>query len=560
MLLKSAIIEKIGICFIILAFAGSAIAANPVLPSSADAGRVDRDHKQQVPSVAPEAETPNIAMPQEAVPKGASKIKFKLEEVTVEGVKAFPKKEIEGLYRQYLNQEITLDTVWKIADLITQYYQEKGYFLAQAFVPQQKIKDGRIIIKVVEGYIGEVELYDPVVDNSIVQSLIEKLKSDKPARSATLESVILRLNDLPGVSFSATVQKLSGSKDGAVKLIITKETKKATGFFSFDNFNSRYLGPYEGTISYQAVLLSLQQTSVSFLGGIPVEKLKYFSMSHEVPLTADISVQLYGGYTKANPGFTLSSRDIDSNASNLGIILKDQFIRQRTENLSGTLSVDGKNNYSDVLEAPLTRDRVRAVRINISYDRDDPLDGYDYTNLTLSQGLEILDSSTSDQEFLSRSGAKPNFTKLEYGVTRFQGLGEEWMAVAGISGQIAGGVLYSSEQFGYGGQAFGRAYDPSEIVGDNGIAGSLEFRYTAIPAWQGINFSPYGFYDIGKVWNNDETPSSSGSSAGGGIRFAHTGGLAGNFLVGKPLTRPLTDPSSGNGKSLRYLFQISYKF
>jgi len=162
------------------------------------------------------------------------------------------------------------------------------------------------------------------------------------------------------------------------------------------------------------------------------------------------------------------------------------------------------------------------------------------------------------QEFLSRQGANPEFNKLEYGLTRFQTLPEDFTVVTGLSGQIASGVLYSSEQFGFGGQAFGRAYDPSEIIGDSGIAGSVELRYSGIPVVRGISSGPYVFYDIGKVWD-DGGGSQSGSSLGGGIRLDSTFGLSGNVTIAEPLTRPLEDPSNGNGKSPRYLFQMSYK-
>jgi hypothetical protein len=37
-----------------------AMAANPVLPGSADAGRVDKDHKQAVPEEAPTEEGPSV--------------------------------------------------------------------------------------------------------------------------------------------------------------------------------------------------------------------------------------------------------------------------------------------------------------------------------------------------------------------------------------------------------------------------------------------------------------------------------------------------------------------
>jgi hemolysin activation/secretion protein len=541
----------------------NAMAANPTLPGAADAGRVDKDHKNQVPEEAPNSENElQILLPGSEIPEGADKVKFVLKSIRLKGVTAFPKPEIEALYRGYVGKEITLDKVWKIADLITRHYQDSGYFLSQAIVPAQKISGGTFTIKVVEGYIGEVLVTGPVDDIHIVHDLVERLKAEKPAKIKDVESLLLRLNDLPGVSYSATMEPLKDARkdDGAIKLILSGQDKNGFGSISIDNYNSRYLGPFEQTASYEASLLPSEETAISGLLSDPLDKLKYTNASHTVPLSAFLSMQFYGGYTEAHPGYTLSPKDIESNSSNLGLSLKDQFIRQRQENLSGTLSFDGKDNYSDVLGAPLTRDRVRAARANVAYDRDDPLSGHDFINLTFSQGLQVLDSNTAGQEFLSRAGARPDFRELEYGFTRFQSVGESWMAVTSISGQTADGVLYSSEQFGFGGQAFGRAYDPSEFTGDNGIAGSLELRFQGLPTYEGVNGAPYGFYDIGKVWNHDSTPSASGASAGFGIRLESVWGLTGNISIAEPLTRPVGDPESGNGKTPRYLFQMSYKF
>ena len=101
-------------------------------------------------------------LPGVEIPAGADKVTLTLKDVDVEGVTAFPPEEIEGALPAVSSAcRITLDTVWRIADLITDHYQQAGFFLSRAFVPQQKIKDGRLVIRVVEGYVGEVQFDDP---------------------------------------------------------------------------------------------------------------------------------------------------------------------------------------------------------------------------------------------------------------------------------------------------------------------------------------------------------------------------------------------------------------
>jgi hemolysin activation/secretion protein len=214
------------------------------------------------------------------------------------------------------------------------------------------------------------------------------------------------------------------------------------------------------------------------------------------------------------------------------------------------------------------------LRLGFTYQLADLWNGQNGLNGTLSQGLNILGASQQGQENLSRAGATPDFTKFNLDASRLQDITQDWSFLTALASQIASGPLYSSEQFGYGGQAYGRAYDNSEITGDQGINGSVELRYSGIAPLStepppglstvyNVQPVPYGFYDIGAVWNmgSDQTmPYASGSSAGAGFRLLTDFGLSSNFGLGFPLTRRIANPIDGNGKSPRYFMSLSYGF
>ncbi|HVX57198.1 MAG TPA: ShlB/FhaC/HecB family hemolysin secretion/activation protein, partial [Candidatus Saccharimonadales bacterium] len=103
--------------------------------------------------------------------------------------------------------------------------------------------------------------------------------------------------------------------------------------------------------------------------------------------------------------------------------------------------------------------------------------------------------------------------------------------------------------------------DPSEILGDDGAAASAELRYNRLPQWQRLRFQPFGFYDIGKVWNiATGGKEMSGASLGAGMRITHDSGVSGEIYGAFPMTRPSSDPLSGNGKSMRLLMQVGWRF
>ncbi|MDQ8039446.1 MAG: hypothetical protein REH83_03470, partial [Rickettsiella sp.] len=121
------------------------------------------------------------------------------------------------------------------------------------------------------------------------------------------------------------------------------------------------------------------------------------------------------------------------------------------------------------------------------------------------------------------------------------------------------------EKIPYGGVPFGRAYDPSEIIGDSGIMGGIELRYDTYP--QSFNAIQYFTrYDIGKVWNKEVAPSFnlnsvySDASLSVGLRLFLTKDFKFELSVARPLTNPVQaqELSGHNGKNLRLFFNFSY--
>lgn len=80
----------------------------------------------------------------------------------------------------------------------------------------------------------------------------------------------------------------------------------------------------------------------------------------------------------------------------------------------------------------------------------------------------------------------------------------------------------------------GRGYDPSELIGNQGVAAVVEGRYQIPQFSRHIEVQTYAFYDAGKVWNPFRHDSA--TSTGVGIRaiLLRFGEL--DFYVAKPLT------------------------
>ncbi|MDX1923090.1 MAG: POTRA domain-containing protein [Alphaproteobacteria bacterium] len=538
--------------------------AQVAIPNSADISRIKPE--EHIPSLS-HTNDGKISIPSgkgaAPVPDEAKRVKLTLKSLKIIGATVYAPAELDALYATNIGKDITLDAVYKTASAITEKYRNDGYFLSRAFVPEQEIEDGNVTIRVVEGYVGAVDGTSTFADSAIVNDAIERLTHKRPLTSDDIERFLLLLDDLPGYEFGGTLSPLEDAPDGAVKLTLTVKETQGTGSINFDNHSSRFLGPNEISASYSKSFIPFQQTTISALSDVDRTKLRYGTIDHSIALSTDMKLNIAGGVTQAMPGYSLESSEIDSISIFASIALNYQLLRTRQQNLGLKACVDGRDVKSDILGAPLTRDYIRAFRASANYDLADGWHGFNNATITLAHGVDWLGSSHPNDLNLSRIGALPDFTKGELSLSRLQSITQDWSVLIAGEGQWASGVLYSSEQFGYGGQNFGRAYDSSDITGDHGIKGSVEMRYGGWTGERMVNLQPYVFYDIGKVWNEavGQPSNISASTAGIGLRFNTQWKQSGNLGVAFPLDRDITTPIYGSGeRGPRFILQISQQF
>jgi len=534
--------------FGIILFCASNAFSAPSLPGPADAGRAlkDKEKKFQDIGAAPE-KAPSIkapALPGYQAPQGAENVTFVLRSIEIKGSTIYQKSDLAPLYKSSLGKTVTVDKIYEFAALLTQRYRNDGYALSRAVVPPQEIESGAIKIVVIEGYIDTLTIVGDYKATAVSDNIIGKVMSEKPLNMKTLERQMLLLNDLPGIAAQAILKPVEDDSDlGATKLVLAFGEESAPVSISFDNFGSRYLGPYEASIHAAYNFFPQQQTQIDGLVTTPTDELQFIQISHKLPISSEGTMASFSAsYGHSAPGYSLESQEIRGNSYDYNIGLSQPIIRTRSENLYLGAGLEVRNSKVDVLATELYEDKLRILSVSGNYDVADAWRGANQLELKLSQGVDAFGATDNDDINKSRIDGRSDFTKV----------------TADANGQYSWSPLLSSEQFGLGGQQFGRAYDSSELTGDSGIAGSLELQYSGLPYAFDTESQLYTFYDSGKAWSEDG-PDSSLSSAGAGVRLAHASGVSGNFSLAKPLTKKVDAPSTGNGKDVRFLFSLSYK-
>ena len=538
----------------------------PALPAPADAGRINKQEQENLR--APQTQT---TLPSQSgavsvqAPPNADQIKFTLRAVIFKGASVYSSDELLKPYENLLNKTVDLSLLWKMAADITSKYQNDGYFLSKAFVPLQEIDNGIIQIHIVEGYVDEVKLENLYLENRIINALKARITDEKPIKITTLENALLLLNDIPGYEFETLLKRADNTdKDGATVLFLKKKDTKAKGTAFTDNHGSRFTGPYRSGAIVEHSFRPFHQTFLSTSASIPDgDEVWSASIGHTVLVGPETRLRFTAGQTRSQPGFQLSQSEVESNSLILAGEIIWQAIRQRQTNLSLGLGFELNNVNTDILQTALTRDRIRIVEANLNYSTTDRFNGFNTLTATLSRGIKGLGANNSGDLNLSRPEAEPNFTKAAINYQRQQFVTPDILFTTKIQGQYASKELYSSEEFGFGGASLGRAYDFSEITGDHGIAGAIEFQYYGLESWKNWSFAPGAFIDAGKVWNIDEfqLDSVSAISSGLTLNFSHISGISGSLIMAQPLTKSIDTPTQGNnGKNPRYYLQLDYDF
>jgi len=474
--------------------------------------------------------------------KEMAKITFVLNRVDIEGNSVFTTAELQSFFTPYLHHKISLAKLQQQVDAVTEKYQNAGYFLSKALLPPQDIKNGRVQVKVVEGFISHVDIQG--IKQGRLARFLKRYEhtilASKPIKLADLERVLLILNDIPGIQIKSVL-----SPDPNVPLASTltfvTTYKPAQALLSYDNYQTLYLGPYETTFNaaLNSLLLPGGTTSIRFLSANNYRQLNYYELRHTQTLgTKGLVLSLDGYETHTNPQFILAPLNILGFSSDVNVGLSYPIVRSKVRSLSLLAQAEYMSNSSDALGFLLYNDQIRDLIVTTQYN-DIFLKGEDYISFVYDEGFNILGANNA-QTIASRAGATPNFLKLVLTASRTQYLNDRFSLYALVTSQYANRPLFAAETMIFGGPYIGRGYDWAQYIGDQGVAGKAELRINIAPDYPFLKqVQYYAFYDVGKLWSLiPEVEPVSGASAGFGLRAALMRHINVEVYAGKPLTSP----------------------
>ena len=494
---------------------------------------------QQIPPAPlPQKFEPTVDVVPQSAPTTADTagVKIVVKSLNVVGAHVYSEAELLALTGFMPGSELSLDELRGMASKIGDHYRANGYFVAQAYLPAQDIKDGAVTIAVIEGEYGKITLNNQTrLAGDLANSQISGLNSGDVIQAAPLESRLLLLSDIPGVKVKSTL--VPGASVGASDLIVDLTPgPTVSGEVDFDNAGNRYTGEYRlgGTVNLNN--LAGRGDVASLRAMTTGEGLNYARASYQMMFGKATAGVAYSAL-KYKLGEEFESLRAHGTAEIASIYGSYPLIRSRSNNLSACLVYEDKTFQDKVDSTSTVTDKsAQVVSASLYGNQRDRFGGGGVTSYALTWSTGNIDIETPAARIIDAATAKTNghFDKIGFRAARLQRVTDSVSLSAAINGQFASKNLDSSEKMGLGGMYGVRAYPEGEGYGDEGYLLNLEARYL-LPKYSATmpgQMHLIGFVDTGSVTTH-KRPWAPGpnsrtlSGAGVGLSW----GEANNFLA-----------------------------
>lgn len=510
--------------------------------------------KRERPAI-PEYEKPELPPlklpPVPATPGAQERLSEKIEvfvkKYKLSGNTVFTNDELSKITNEYKGRMITSEELQEIRRKLTLYYVNKGYINSGTIIPDQKVESGVLHIRIIEGKLTNIE----IKDNKWLRPeyITKRISSDTQAilNVNQLRERLQLLQQNPLIlRFHA--QLSPGIRPGeSVLTLQVKEDNPAQIGLTFANDRSPSIGA-ERLTGYAA------HRSVTGWGDTLAAQYSVtdgasdWGVSYSCPLNAHdtmLSLKL-----EKNESLVVEepfdSLDIESELKTYSISLTHPFYKTPQRQFSMELTLEQRHSETFLLGVPFSfspgavngESDVTVLRFTqewLSRSLNQVLTAHS----TFSLGINALNASSGpepDGQYLAWLG------QFQW-ARRFDKRGDQIIFRTDL--QLAKDSLLSMERIAIGGMSTVRGYRENQLVRDNALVASLEFRIPmfslSIPgisqsAEDGLMYLvPFG--NFGKGWNTDEpTPKPDTiSSVGIGTRWDLSPKIHAEIYWGFPL-------------------------
>jgi hemolysin activation/secretion protein len=494
---------------------------------------------QQIPPAPqPQKPSPQVTLAPAATAEpavAAASVKIVVQRLHIAGASAYPEAQLLAVSGFVAGSELSLADLRQCAARIAAFYHRNGYVLAQAYLPQQDIKDGVVTIAVLDGRYGKVVLRNTSrVADRVANGVLDGLDAGAPITIDPLEHRLLLLSDLPGVQVQSTL--VPGAAPGSADLVVDLAPgRRVAGSVDADNAGNRYTGAARigATVSLNEPAGQGDVATLRVLtsgSGLNYARLAYQAQVGNTTVGAAYSALRYALQREFSP------LDAHGTAQVASVFAGYPLIRSRATNLTAQIDVDAKRFEDKVGATASVADKTAHVFVaSLAGDHRDGFGGGGSTNYGLAWSAGTIDVQTPLLRAADALSAQTDghYDKLSFNAARSQRVTDDLSLYAAANGQRASKNLDVSEKMELGGMYGVRAYPEGEAYADQGYVLNVEARL-ALARFVGAmpgQLQLIGFIDHGSV-SADRNPWTAGvnhrslSGAGIGLSWSDNNNLS----------------------------------
>ena len=486
------------------------------------------------------------AQSQATPPPPAAPASFQINEYLVRGNTLLGNVDIESTVEPFLGPGRGMNDVHAAQSALQKLYESKGYQSVVVELPPQQVKNGVILLQVVENSIGRVRVQGAKYHSP--QEIRDSVPSLAEGTIPNFTQVQQQLTDLnreqPG---RQVVPLLSpGSMPDTMDVTLkVDDTDPWHGSVEVNNDHSADTPDLRtvANVSYNNLWQMGQTISASYIvAPQDPHATEVYALSYLAPLNANWSL-LGSAYKSNSDANTLGGTTVLGKGNAFSFQATDQLPLLGDYTQMVSVGISRKHFDQNITlagattEAPLTYYPVTAAYTG-QRASDASTSSFTLTGNFGWRGLGSSNTAFDNQRYK----ATDNFADLHLDMNYVRNLANGFALAMRGSAQATDSPLVSSEQFAAGGMSTVRGYLSAEDTADNGAIASVEARTPSIHSWVGAWANDWRFHlfvDSARLMLIDPLPDQRGRftllSTGVGTQFTVFHYLTGDLEYAYPL-------------------------
>ncbi len=453
---------------------------------------------------------------------------FELKQVNCGSSEILSQEEIAAVTSAYIGRQVTVKDLQEMAGKITDLYREKGYMTCGAVLPPQRIHEGVVEIRLIEGKTGEVTVTG---NRHTKESYITGRLGLKPGEIANVDKLNRDLRWFHGTNdMQLRVVMKPGEEEGTTDCqVMAFEPPNHSVTLYTDNDGYKTSGRWRGGVFYTMRSLTGHRDSLraNFIGS---QGTAAWSLGYSVPISKKgmrLELNYSGNRTKVRKG-ELKPLGVEGRSSSYSLTWRAPFyVTEHSRHEAGLQYVYQTSKtqlgHGTSLVVPWVEDRIQRLIPYAAFT-------HYWDSSVLYHKHSFVAARRRDIDGVKDTGKL--YRLNAFWQQRFQ---SGQFLQARLDGQWSNSkFLASSDRFFIGGVSSVRGYEEGFIGAEKGLALGIEYH---VPVDKARGISLFPFFDWGKVSGDTAPAHRTLMSAGAGVEVSYKNRLRSALTVGFPFKR-----------------------